>query len=67
MSRNKKLTPYNVKGKHGKFEPEITGDRKYATKKAREEARIANRSMKKGVRQQAKKDIQNRVLYGESD
>ena len=49
MSRQKKLSPYNAKGKRGKFEGEVTGDRKYATKASREEARIANRSLKKKV------------------
>lgn len=71
MSRQKKLTPYNTKGKRGKFEPEITGDNKYATKAAREEARIATRSMKKGARQQNKKAIEEGYIkylnHGEDD
>lgn len=62
MGRTKKLTPYNAKNKHGKFEPEISGDRKYATKASREEARNANRSLKKSARQLSKKLI--RELYG---
>ena len=65
MSRQKKLSPYNAKGKRGKFEAEISGDRKYATRAAREEARIANRSLKKGARQQGKKEIEKQ-LNGES-
>jgi hypothetical protein len=64
MSRQKKLSPYNAKEKRGKFEGEITGDRKYATKASREEARIANRSLKKSARQQGKKHIQNQLIYG---
>jgi hypothetical protein len=58
MSRNKKLTPYNAKGKRGKFEAEVKKDRKYATKKAREEAKTANRSLKKSARQQGKKQVE---------
>jgi hypothetical protein len=58
MSKKKKLTPYNAKGKRGKFEAEVSGDRKYATKASRDEARNANRSLKKGVRQEAKKAIE---------
>lgn len=57
MSRQKKLTPYNAKNKRGKFEAEISGKRKYATKAAREEARIPNRSLKKSARQEGKKEI----------
>lgn len=64
MSRQKKLSPYNAKSKRGKFEGEVTGDRKYATKASREEARIANRSLKKSARQQGKKDILNQLIYG---
>lgn len=62
MSRQKKLTPYNAKGKHGKFEGEVTGDRKYATKASREEARIATRSLKKGARRENKHVIQEGYL-----
>jgi hypothetical protein len=66
MSRIKKLTPYNAKNKRGKFEAVISGERKYATKASREEARIANRSLKKSARQQGKKEIEKQ-LYGKSD
>lgn len=62
MSKQKKLNPYNAKGKRGKFEGEITGDRKYATKASREEARIATRSLKKGARRQNKQAIQEGYL-----
>jgi len=62
MSKQKKLSPYNAKGKHGKFEGEVTGDRKYATKASREEARIANRSLKKGARNLNKKEIEKGYL-----
>lgn len=61
MSRQKKLTPYNAKGKAGKFEAEVTGDRKYATKKSRDEARNANRSLKKSARQQGKSEIRKQL------
>jgi hypothetical protein len=64
MSRQKKLDPYNAKNKRGKFEAEVSGDRKYATKASREEARIANRSLKKGARQLGKKEIRDKY-YGE--
>jgi hypothetical protein len=64
MSRDKKLEPYTGNGKRGKFEAEIKGDRKYATKAAREEARIANRSLKKSARQEGKKQIRNILDYG---
>jgi hypothetical protein len=64
MSRDKKLEPYTGNGKRGKFEAEIKCDRKYATKAAREEARIANRSLKKSVRQEGKKQIRNILDYG---
>lgn len=70
MSRQSKLKPYNAKGKKGKFEAEVTGDRKYATKAAREEARIATRSMKKGARRQNKKAIEDgysKYLNNEED
>lgn len=63
MSRQKKLSPYNAKGKRGKFEGEVNGERMYATKASREEARIANRSLKKSARQQGKREILNQ-LYG---
>lgn len=57
MSRIKKLKPYHNKDKKGKFIAEVKGDRKYATKAAREEARNANRSLKKSERQRGKKEI----------
>lgn len=61
MSRTQKLKPYHNKGKKGKFVAEIKGDRKYATKAAREEARNANRSLKKSERQRGKKEIRNKL------
>lgn len=57
MSRIKKLKPYQSKTKKIKFEAEVKGDRKYATKAAREEARNANRSLKKSARQEGKREI----------
>ena len=62
MSRQKKLSPYNATGKRGKFEAEVTGDRKYATRGAREEARIATRSLKKGARSLGKKEVEEGYL-----
>jgi len=64
MSRTKNLTPYNAKGKKGKFEGEIIGERKYATKASRDEARNANRSLKKSARQQGKKEILKQLNNG---
>lgn len=57
MSRIKKLKPYQAKTKKVKFVADVSKDRKYATKAAREEARNANRSLKKSERQRAKKEI----------
>lgn len=63
MSRVKKLKPYHSKGVKGKFEAEVTGERKYATKKAREEARNANRSLKKSARQDGKNEIRKKLGF----
>lgn len=63
MSRNKKLKPYNAKGKSGKFEADIKTGRKYATRNARAEARNANRSLKKSARQIGKQEIRNKLGY----
>lgn len=62
MSKQKKLSPYNAKGKHGKFEAEISGEQKYATKASRDEARIATRSLKKGARRQNKLAVKEGYL-----
>ena len=62
MSRIKKLKPYQSKSKRiDKFEAEVKGDRKYATKASRDEARNANRSLKKSARQEGKKEIRNQL------
>lgn len=62
MSKQKKLIPYNEQGKYGKFEADISGDRKYATKASRDEARIATRSLKKGARRQNKLAVKEGYL-----
>lgn len=62
MSKKKKLSPYNSTGKYGKFEADINGDRKYATKAARDEARIATRSLKKGARRENQRAIEDGYL-----
>ena len=61
MSRVKKLKPYHANKKQVKFVAEVGKDRKYATKKARDEARNANRSLKKSERQRAKNEIRKIV------
>ena len=63
MSRIKKLKPYHEKGVTGKFEAEVKTGRKYATKAAREEARNANRSLKKSARQNGKNYIRKQLGF----
>lgn len=63
MSRVKKLKPYQSKTKEIKFEATVGANKQYATKKARDEARNANRSLKKSARQQASKDIRKSLGY----
>jgi len=60
-NNRKKMKPYHAKKMEGKFEAEVGKDRKYATKKAREEARNANRSLKKSERQRAKNEIKKKL------
>lgn len=59
MSRIGKLKPYHEKKKVGKYVADVGTDRKYASKQAREEARNANRSMKKSARQKSKREIRD--------
>lgn len=61
MSRQKKLKPYAKDGK--KFVAEVKQGRVYATKKARKEARNANRSLKKSERQDAQREIRKKLGY----
>lgn len=63
MSRIKKLKPYHEKNIEGKFKADVKDGRKYATRAAREEARNANRSLKKSARQSGKMEIRKKLGY----
>lgn len=55
--KGKKMQPYQSQPSWVSFKAEVSPNRKYATKAARDEARNANRSLKKGERQRAKNEI----------
>ena len=59
--KGKKMQPYQAQPSWVSFKAEIKEGAKYATKKARDEARNANRSLKKGERQRAKNEIRKSI------